>query len=150
MKKYLFALLSVFSISAVNASDTFDPATNQLNLDAVTVNGIQYNNVILNLNDFKVLAVGSSSTVNATVSSTCSQSNFTVPIYNAIATGMTLDQVNQTIGCSYKPSLTQRSTSYTIYAWSQGTSSILVWFDVNGSIVTPLLGSTSYKSGSGF
>ena len=99
MHKYFITLLLFFSASAL-AIDTFDESTNILTIDAVVVEGIQYNNVVVRLNAFDVISVGSSTPADdGTVAETCTDANFTLAKYNAITEGMTLDQVNQIIGC---------------------------------------------------
>lgn len=86
----------------------------------------------------------------STVSATCTASNFTLANYNAIALGMTLDQVSQTIGCQNNPTLTSRHTSRVTYGWDAESQVsavyqlILVYFDPTGVIVT-----SPYSSGSG-
>ncbi len=81
------------------------------------------------------------------VSATCSQSNFTLANYNAIAIGMTLQQVNQTMGCQYYPSMTTHVQSLTVYNWYDGGQRlIMVWFDSNGT-VTSSQGPDGFKQG---
>ena len=90
-------------------------------------------------------------TPSITVSTICTSSNLTLAHYNAIVPGMTLDQVNQTIGCAYYPSETMRFTDFVIYHWlvlSGGISFIEVYFDPSGTIVTPQ--GNVWKGGSGF
>ena len=60
----------------------------------------------------------------------------------ALSVGMTLAQVNQTIGCQTSSNaVTQSAISY---SWSSGSSLITVYFDAAGTTVTAL-GST-YKA----
>lgn len=71
------------------------------------------------------------------VSETCMAGHFTLAKYNAIARGMTLDQVNQTIGCRNDALLTQRDPFTVIYVWANrgGNQLILVFFDATGTFV---------------
>lgn len=88
------------------------------------------------------------------VAATCSASNFTSSIYNAIQIGMTVDQVNQTVGCQNNPALTSRMTAYIMFTWISVNSSafVQVYFDDTGTYVTPLFGNSSspYKASMGF
>ena len=89
-----------------------------------------------------------------TVEATCAESNFTTAALNAIQSGMTLAQVNQTIGCAYDPSSTVRMKTNVVYSWTQPTSiqRITVWFDATGATVTSVgnLAGAEFKSSSGF
>lgn len=51
------------------------------------------------------------------VSDTCSPANFTIAKYDAIAAGMTLDQVNQIIGCKGVYGNITVSNDFTLYRW---------------------------------
>jgi hypothetical protein len=83
------------------------------------------------------------------VSATCSSSNFSTAIFNAIAVGMTMSQVNQTIGCQYNSGYTQRAATYTYNVWvGPSYQMINVWFDASDSVVTGL--GTTFKGSSGF
>lgn len=83
-----------------------------------------------------------------TVSATCTSANINLDKFNRISVGMTLAQVNQTIGCAYNPIYTSRNSTYTVNMWSYGTSAITVYFDVSNSVVTALDG--FFKSSLGF
>lgn len=102
MKKiFLFFVLIISGFSTViTAADTFDPATNTLTLDSVTVGGIKYPNVVVRLNQFTVLGVGNSAPVEDGISETCEAENFTGDKFDAIQAGMSLEQVTQVIGCN--------------------------------------------------
>lgn len=152
-------LFSNFS-SAIKAENIFDPATNVLTLDSVTVPGDQiYYNVAVRLDQFTVLSVGSSAPIVTGVSGVCGRENFTVDKYNAIRIGMTLNQVTQIIGCEHDPSYTMRlgiiavggSTTADLvrYAWIDLTlwKEITVFFDDASGRVTDPLG-VSFKHGS--
>lgn len=142
----LFAT-ALFSAAAC-AADVYDPSTGTLTIPQVQIGQTYYNNVVVKLNNITVESVGSTAPVSGPVSQTCTSANFTTATYNAIAVGMTLDQVNQAVGCAYSPNLTQRATSFTAFVWSDSTAHIIVYFDASGSKVT-LLG-TTYKTSSGF
>jgi hypothetical protein len=82
------------------------------------------------------------------IAPTCSQSNFTLANYNAIAIGMTLQQVNQTMGCQYLPSQTMYISPYIVYIWYDGgLKMIQVFFDASNNTVTASLGPGGFKQG---
>ncbi len=90
----------------------------------------------------------------------CNENNFTTAKFNAIALGMTFDQVATIIGCVNSPSFSQHQGSFTILGWAWTNPStfktklIGVWFDSTGVIVSDAYsgqGATPYfKSSSGF
>lgn len=146
MVRYFAVLLMFISVNAW-AIDTFDAATGLLTIDAVVVNGVQFNNVVVKLKDIDVVSVGSSAPYGA-VSDTCSGSNITTTNFNAITLGMTLDQVNQTIGCKYDRGGTQTTSTYIVREWiNPYGGTIMVWFDSSGNIVTPLMSGADFKFG---
>lgn len=102
MKKILlfFALIVSGFSTVITAADTFDPATNTLTLDSVTVGGIKYPTVVVRLNQFTVLGVGNSAPVEDGISENCGEENFTVDKFGAIQEGMSIEQVTQIIGCT--------------------------------------------------
>jgi hypothetical protein len=142
MCKYFITLLLFFSASAL-AIDTFDETTNILTIDSVVLEGIQYNNVVVRLNAFDVISVGSSAPVDdGTVAETCTDANFTLARYDAIIEGMTLDQVNQIIGCKSNVNVTLVTEVYVHRIWHNGGQTvgnikgIGVYFDsTTGNIV---------------
>ena len=89
------------------------------------------------------------------VTTVCAASNFTIANYNAIALGMTLNQVSQTIGCVNDLTKTQRSTNFVAYEWyyhvpGANSYTIIVYFDPNGSNVAGLYGTPTIKQTIGF
>jgi len=116
-------------------ADSYDPATNQLTVDSVMVNGVNYKAVVTIGN------IVSASPVTAVLPAQCGSANFTTAIYSAIKPGMTVDQVNAVIGCQFTPSLTVRSTGTIQYQWfvsspTAGTKFILVFFDATTLLST--------------
>nr|WP_315488210.1 hypothetical protein [uncultured Rhodoferax sp.] len=143
--------------NAAIAVDTFDPASNKLSLDSVVLNGVVYNNVVVTLNSYTLISVGSSAPYNP-VAAACSDVNFTVAKYNAIVPGMTLDQVKQTIGCANDSKWTTAVGSTLVrLGWyyynpsNRNTSLILVEFDGTGTRVNSDPNNLGlFKSRSGF
>ena len=159
MKLTGYTVISTGSTGTVAAScpssaaiDTFDSSTNILNLNQVQYNNIQYNDVVLKLTGYDVQSIGASAPLSPTTppvtppvdSGTCSSENFTVAKFNAITVGMTVDQVNQTIGCKYDPSHTSASASFVSHNWyyksQNSVQQIILYFDASDSVVTPLGG----------
>lgn len=91
-------------------------------------------------------------TSTSPVPTTCAASNLTTAAFNAIQLGMTVAQVNQTIGCAYAPSSTQRTMNEVVYAWTPPMSAamILVFFDASGTTVTGIGGLNIFKQSMGF
>lgn len=146
MKKIipLILLISGFSSPAFAAGNTFDPATNTLTIDSVTVIGNRvYSNVVIRLDEFTVLGVGSSTPIDTGVSETCDSDNFTNDKFNAIQVGMTTDQVNQVIGCKFSPNFTTELFGETHYVWmdSKDLTQQFITVVFNGAKVSDLLGS---------
>lgn len=89
------------------------------------------------------------------VSETCGPNNFTEAKYNAIVTGMTVDQVNQTIGCKYDPQQTVHGPGFVMRLWLNtasiaATQMIMVFFDTNGIVLPFPGGGGAYKQSNGF
>ena len=89
-------------------------------------------------------------TVTPTVSATCSSSNFTRAKFDAIAEGMTIDQVSQTIGCTPFKDYTgntfvNHQPGFAVIYWTLGEASsypmIAVYFNPSTNLVyTTFLG----------
>ncbi|NOT84991.1 MAG: hypothetical protein HOP02_09525 [Methylococcaceae bacterium] len=153
MRNYFIAPLLFFSVNAL-AANSFDVNTNMLKLESVVVNGVQYNDVAVRLNAYDVVSVGSNNnTVGGAVADTCTDANFTVAKFNAIAAGMTLEQVSQTIGCKYNPSKTVAAGELVQHSWLQQETGkikfINIWFDGATNIIINTSGN-GFKSRYGF
>lgn len=146
MKKNLirFLLLGVASMCApLAAADSYDPSTNRLTIDSIQVGGTVYTGVVVTVGS--VISVGGSKQVASSVSATCTAANITTASFNAIQEGMSVEQVNQVMGCQYTPALTLKGPTFVVYSWAipSTTTYITVWFDSSGSKVTRLGGSAS-------
>lgn len=132
------------------AVDNYDPVTKILTIDAVTLGGTKYLNVTIRLDQFQVLGVGSAVPIDG-IADICSPEMFTVDKYNTIQPGMSLDQVNQVIGCKFDPGSIVRVNPLVNYSWRNIDSGrfISVHFDASTNQVTGSLGS-SFKSSAGF
>lgn len=87
------------------------------------------------------------------VTASCTKANFTTAAYNAIAVGMSRNQVSQVMGCTNDPSFTQTYSGYLAYVWIDTTYStfVAVIFNADGTAVTvPNDGSGQYKGKVGF
>ncbi len=147
--KHLFLLLAASFFTVTAQADNFDPATNILRMDSVVVGDQKYFDVSVRIDQFQVLAVGSSAPNNGGgVKETCEAADFTISKYNNIVVGMSLDQVNQTIGC--KPGSPVRTSGFVNYSWSTtvgGVRIIDVIFDDPSLTVTGALGGSFKRSG---
>lgn len=82
----------------------------------------------------------------------CESSKVSQAHYDAIAIGMTLDQVNKVMGCLNNPSQTVRQTNFTTYGWAAKDDAglyIQVFFDPTGTTVAPISGTSTFKVFSG-
>lgn len=159
--------------AAKNSVTTFDPATKVLAIDSVWVTGgLRHENVALSVENFTLLAVGGSPIKTPPpvtpdpvspppppppppvtgVSVTCTLDNFTKDKFDAIQAGMSIDQVNQVIGCKFEPRATMRLNELTQYTWvhlTTGRHLISVLFDESTLKVTGTMG-TLFKNSMGF
>lgn len=145
---FFFIISSLYSVTAT--SNTFDPATNTLTIRSVTVTGDRiYSNVVIRLDQFTVLGVGSS-VPNGTVSETCGAENSTIDRFNAIQPGMSIEQVTQIIGCQSKVGV--RSDEILTHDWLyvnelREVFSISVIFEPSTLTVHERLGSPKTATG---
>ena len=134
-----FLLLTCGFLSVPTVADTFNPATNILTLDSVRYKDQKYSNVVLRIDQFTVLSVGSSVPVN---SDTCGLERFTAANFDAIQVGMSLDQVTQIMGCLPGKKLSAPG-GIVSYSWSNLDVTqmlIIVSFDESSMKVTGFLG----------
>ena len=128
---------------------TYDSSTRYLTIPSVQVGETVYRNLVIRLDSFAIVSVESAAAATTpapvAVAATCTSANLTVAKYNAIAVGMTLDQVNQTLGCS--SSTTVRGTAFVFYRWNSTNTSatIGVYFNLAGTTVTGYLGTNIIK-----
>jgi hypothetical protein len=164
MKLTEFNIISVGSTGSLaalcpstSAVDTLDASTNILNLNQVQYSNNQYNDVVLKLTGFQVQSIGASTPLTpptGPVNETCADENFTPAKFNAISLGMTIDQVNQTIGCKFEPLFNINGTLYSSRQWQYLNPTtfdfkyIAVSFDATGSIVNAK--SSPFKIRKGF
>jgi len=93
-------------------------------------------------------------TKNQSISTNCSANNLTLDKYNRITAGMTLEAVNQILGCAPDTDLTQRSSVSVYFTWAAtignhfGARTIGVSFDPKGERVKAL--GTEFKRSQGF
>ncbi len=75
----------------------------------------------------------------------CTAANFTFANFNAITVGMTVDQVNKTIGCQTNGNTVLQSN--VVFTWINGASLINVDFDPAGTLATSFGGSFKVAAG---
>jgi|GEM_PF-1617899 len=135
---------------------TYDPVTKYLTIPTITAGDYTFTNLVIRLSQFEYIS-GVATPVGqtpppppaGTVSDTCTAANFTAAKFAAITLGMTLDQVNQTIGCKYDPVWNLKSTTFSRYSWLSSPKVIQVFFDVNGTQVTATSGGGTFKTSVG-
>ncbi len=153
MKRFFLSLIFLTSslTSVIATSSTFDPEKNTLTINSVTVTGDQiYSNVVIRLDQFTVLGVGSSAPIGY-VSETCRSENFTIDRFNAIQPGMTIEQVTQIISC--RSDISFSGVTLLSYDWDyvnelREAFSISVVFEPSSLTVHEQLG--SFKKAIGF
>lgn len=136
----------------------FDGTTNLLTMPSVTAGEYIYNNLVIRLEKFTVVSVGTATPVTpitpttptTPVTTACAATNFTVAKYDAITAGMTMDQVNQAIGCTYDPAQISKTGTFSRYSWVSLPTLIQVYFDLDGKIVTAAGSSGTVKVKIGF
>lgn len=155
VKKLAARLLlpAVMAASTLAYADSYDPATNLLTIDEIQLGDTIYTNVVVSVG--QIHGIGGSRPATPMIRPTCDATNFTTANYDAIKIGMTLDQVNQAMGCQYDSTATTRVQTAVVYRWQvlkPSVAFVQVWFDGNGKIVTPPNGdaNASFKSSSGF
>lgn len=143
-------LLLLFSVTA--KANTFDSNTNVLTLDSVTVGNQIFTNVIVRLDQYNVISVGSSQPMQSSENTICGSDNFTPESYNAIQIGMSLDQVNQIIGCNFDPNSIVRASGLVVYRWSIMEPNLMFisvkFNDTDLTVTNQVL--EAFKSSSGF
>ena len=114
-----------------------------MTLDDVTVGDQTFTNVVVRIDQFSVKSVGGSGSIISGVSANCVSGNFTIEKFNAIQIGMSLDQVNQTIGCSFDSNNIVRASGLATYRWQitdPDLKFIQVSFNATDLTVTDRLG----------
>jgi len=138
---------------------TYDLITKYLTIPTITAGDYTYTNLVIRLSQFEYIS-GVATPVGqtpapaptppaGTVSDTCTAANFTAAKFAAITLGMTLDQVNQTIGCKFDPAWNLKSSTFSRYSWLSLPKVIQVFFDVNGTQVTATSAGGTFKTSVG-
>ena len=141
------ALPFVCMIAVTQLSYAADPkysvSANTLTLPTINVGNINYNNLTIKLDKVTVVGNVSSSIVSGpnALPTLC---DMTIRQYDKIQLGMTIDQVNQTLGCQYtnKGGLGDDYPSdhnYTTFSWWNGNDAmraVNVYFDKSAMYVT--------------
>lgn len=154
-----FALIVSGFYSATITADTFGSAKvaapNKLAMGSIIVGNQRYFNVHVDLNQFTVLGVESSRSLADGANEICGAENITTDKYDAIQLGMSLEQVNQVLGCksngyqdtSYDYVLKESfvTISWT-YATDLGFKFILVHFSDPNLIASLYSDSNNFKS----
>ncbi|MFA7241602.1 MAG: hypothetical protein WC091_15940 [Sulfuricellaceae bacterium] len=148
MKKLLSIFFLFLFHSACFATDaTYDVNKKELTLPYVIVGDTAYTFLTVQVDDVKVVDIGASNKVGG-AGAPPKDCPDTLPKakYDKIALGMTLEQVNQTLGCQYSahffpgsPDAGNNYGNFMVYSWWVGGNSlrsIFVAFDPRGKSVT--------------
>lgn len=142
--KFALALLVALLLPCVYAhADVYDPATNILTIDDITVGNTQYTKLRIRLDQIAVVKV---TYTEQQISLTCNGVPFSKAKYDAIATGMSLSDVNKVLGCM--PYTSKGYIDYTTSTWGNAAYNITVYFNLKDGTVMPVWG--TYKTSVGF
>lgn len=114
----------------------FDLKDNTLTLDAITHNGVEYDNVVVRITGYEIISFGAS---RPTKDAVCPEA-FTAMQYDHIRVGMTMDQVDDVIGCNYDVDGTEISGNNILRNWETSGNilrEIFVNFDTTTNLVAP-------------
>lgn len=144
---FLFSLfLALVVTPAFSVDATYDAEKKELTIPWVVAGDTAYTFLTIRLDSVKVVDMGTSNKVSGKDAppKDC-PSNLPKSKYDKIALGMTLEQVNQTLGCQYSqksfPGNTNTESTYgnyMVYSWWLGGNSgrsIYVAFDPRGKQV---------------
>lgn len=146
--KLLILLISAITSAnfAYGADPKYDAGKNTLTLPTITVGDRNYNNLVIAIDKVTVVSAKSSSLVSGANAQPAVCPEIKLAQYNSIQAGMTLDQVNATLGCQYSnkgglgDDYAASGYNYTTFAWSNGGDplrTINVYFDKDAALVTP-------------
>lgn len=125
---------------------TYDVKTNQLTIPSVRVGDTQYNYLVIRLDNVTAVSAESFSKAGGVgaLPQVCTYgTDFTPEKLAKIKVGLTLEQVNQILGCQYIPALyritdNDRKVVGTSARWTaDGFRNLTVSFDVKGQFVKP-------------
>jgi hypothetical protein len=159
-KLFITAALCIFTTFAT-AGVTYEEGTRYLSIPTVQIGDTQYNFLVVKIDAATIVSYGSSSKASGAgvAARQCTKANLTQARFDAIKVGMTLDQVNTTMGCQYAPlQLTWGDRNinagnppgYDIWQWQaiDTISYIQVYFDSEGKkVVVPGTNPDGYKMG---
>src|SRR4051794_31646113 len=100
-------LCSAIFSDAQGQTATYDVNTHILTIPSIQVGNNVYSNLSYRVDSGAVQSVGPGVPVGI-IATACTDANFTLDKYNAVALGMTVAQVNLLFGCQYSPALIQR------------------------------------------
>lgn len=141
------ALLSGAIISNAQAQTaSYDSTTHVLTVPSIQVGNTVYSNLSYRVDSGTILSIGPGVATSAGV--TCTDANITLDSYNAVAVGMTVDQIDSVFGCAFAPRFTTRTQIDTTYVWQSPSRSVSIIFDATGTTVTPEAG--TFKIANGF
>ncbi len=134
----IIAASITFGVAAQgNNAEYFDTKSQVLTLSNVLVDGTQYSGIQIKLKDVQIVNPGLQSKA---VDSNC-PTEFTATQVASIKPGLSVDAVNQILGCQYQPQSTVmraqvEGTGWAALPWQSGLRQVLVSFDLaSGKVV---------------
>jgi hypothetical protein len=126
-----------------SSTASYDASTRHLSIPSLQIGTLVYSNVVLRFDGGAVISVGASAPVTTgSIAHTCTTSNFSTAKYNAITSGLTVDQISAQLGCKSNPAGTIRMSGFTMFCWGDPDGAFIsVYFNFDGSLSTTL-GST--------
>jgi hypothetical protein len=102
----------LIAVSAPVRSDSFDQASNQLTIESVTVGRRIYSNVVLRLEKYSVVSVGTDQPVPV-----CEKRVLTDTLLDQINPSMNLTAVEDLLGCRHDSDGISQGSMETWYTW---------------------------------
>lgn len=156
MQKYLVLnyLALTLCIAYVHAEEvTYDQTTHTLKIPSLVVGDTRYNDLIVQVGNVTFVSSSSASKANGpnAAPAICAIGTLTLAALDKIKIGMTLEQVNQMLGCQYgmRQLFQMQPTTKPAqeYTWRSGLSSITVSFSPTADAVAPPELSAEFKRG---
>jgi len=149
--KYLALTLFAAFVHAEEA--TYDQATHTLRIPTLVVGNTRYNDLVVKVDNATLVSASSQSKASGpgAVPAICTMSLLTEAKLDKIKLGMSLEQVNQILGCQYSIRQVNGSnpgapSSY-YYIWQAVWKSIAVTYLPNSDAAIPVDGAESFKWG---
>lgn len=110
MKAAIAIVLTAVSVPV--CADSFDQASNQLTIESITVGRRIYSNVVLRLEKYSVVSVGTDQPVPV-----CEKQILTDTLLDRIKPSMNLTAVEDILGCTHDSDGISQGSMETVYTW---------------------------------